>query len=124
MMSIGFMSESTGRPAHQGCVLDYTGRVLAERSFAHTGEAIAAFAQWLQGVAGGDPGQAAIAIEVPRGAVVETLSACACKPTLPRPQQYSAFRFTRSSRHLRATFRHHFHPSIESAKTLFLDVAR
>ena len=59
--------------AHQGCVLDDTGRVLAERSFAHSGEAIAAFAQWLHGVAGGDPGQAAIAIEVLRGAVVETL---------------------------------------------------
>ena len=59
--------------AYQGCVLDDTGRVLAERSFAHSGEAIAAFAQWLHGVAGGDPGQAAIAIEVLRGAVVETL---------------------------------------------------
>jgi len=40
MMSIGFMSESTGRP----------------RS--------AAFAQWLHEIAGGDPSQAAIAIEV------------------------------------------------------------
>ena len=36
-------------------------------------EALAAFAQWLQGLAGGVPCQAAIAIEIPRGAVVETL---------------------------------------------------
>ena len=31
--------------AHQACVLDCSGRILAERSFAHTGEAIAGFAQ-------------------------------------------------------------------------------
>jgi hypothetical protein len=59
--------------AHQACVLDCSGRVVAERPFAHTGEAVAAFAQWLHEIAKGDPGQAAIAIEVPRGAVVETL---------------------------------------------------
>jgi hypothetical protein len=41
--------------AHQACVLDCTGPVLAERSFAHTGEAVAGFAQWLHEIAGGDP---------------------------------------------------------------------
>lgn len=33
--------------AHQGCVLDGDRQVLGGRSFAHTGEAIAAFAAWL-----------------------------------------------------------------------------
>jgi transposase len=78
--------------AHQGCVLDDTGRVLAERSFAHSGEAIAAFAQWLHGVAGGDPGQAAIAIEVPRGAVVETLVEYGFHLYAINPKQLDRFR--------------------------------
>ena len=33
--------------AHQACVLDHTRRIVAERSFAHAGDAILAFAQWL-----------------------------------------------------------------------------
>jgi transposase len=78
--------------AHQACVLDDTGRVLAERSFAHTGEAVAAFAQWLHGVAGGDPGQAAIAIEVPRGAVVETLVEHGFHLYAINPKQLDRFR--------------------------------
>jgi transposase len=78
--------------AHQACVLDCTCRVLAERSFAHTGEAIAGFAQWLHGVAGGDPGRAAIAIEVPRGAVVETLVEHGFHLYAINPKQLDRFR--------------------------------
>jgi transposase len=78
--------------AHQACVLDCTGRILAERSFAHTGEIIAAFAQWLHGVAGGDPSQAAIAIEVPRGAVVETLVEHGFHLYAINPKQLDRFR--------------------------------
>jgi transposase len=78
--------------AHQACVLDYTGRILAERSFAHTGEAIAAFAQWLHGLAGAVPGQAAIAIEIPRGAVVETLVEHGFHLYAINPKQLDRFR--------------------------------
>jgi transposase len=78
--------------AHQACVLDRTGRVLAERSFAHTGEAIAGFAQWLHGVAEGDPARAAIAIEVPRGAVVETLIEHGFHLYAINPKQLDRFR--------------------------------
>ena len=39
--------------AHQACVLDSARQILAERSFAHAGNAIAAFAQWLNELAGG-----------------------------------------------------------------------
>jgi len=59
--------------AHQACVLDHTRRIVAERSFAHAGDAILAFAQWLGELAKDSPGQVAVAIEIPRGAVVETL---------------------------------------------------
>jgi transposase len=78
--------------AHQACVLDCTGRVFAERSFAHTGEAVAAFAQWLLEIAGGDPSQVAIAIEVPRGAVVETLVEHGFHLYAINPKQLDRFR--------------------------------
>jgi transposase len=78
--------------AHRACVLDSTGRVLAERSFAHTGEAVAAFAQWLHGFAGDDPGHAAIALEIPRGAVVETLVEHGFHLYAINPKQLDRFR--------------------------------
>jgi hypothetical protein len=53
--------------AHQACVLNHERRIVAERSFAHAGNAVAEFAQWLRELAD-DPGQVAIAIEIPRGA--------------------------------------------------------
>jgi len=78
--------------AHQACVLDYTGRILAERTLAHTGEAVTAFAQWLHALAGGVPRQAAIAIEVPRGAVVETLVEHGFHLYAINPKQLDRFR--------------------------------
>src|SRR5216683_5425433 len=78
--------------AHQACVLDSRGRILAERPFAHTGDAIAAFAQWLHEVAGDEPGQVAIAIEIPRGAVVETLVERGFHVYAINPKQLDRFR--------------------------------
>ena len=78
--------------AHQACVVDNAGRILAERSFAHTGEAVAGFAQWLHELAGSDPGQAAIAIEIPRGAVVETLVEHGFHLYVINPKQLDRFR--------------------------------
>ena len=78
--------------AHQAWVLDSRGRILAERSFAHTGDAIAAFAQWLHEVAGDEPGQVAIAIEIPRGAVVETLVERGFHVYAINPKQLDRFR--------------------------------
>lgn len=78
--------------AHQACVLDCTRRVLAERPFAHEGNAIAAFAQWLNELAGDDPGQVAIAIEIPRGAVVETLVERGFHVYAINPKQLDRFR--------------------------------
>lgn len=78
--------------AHQACVLDRSGGVLGERSFEHTGSAIAAFAQWLSELAGGEPGQVAVAIEVPRGAVVETLVERGFHVYAINPKQLDRFR--------------------------------
>ena len=78
--------------AHQACVLDQARRVLAERSFAHAGDAVAAFAQWLGELAPDDPGQVAIAIEIPRGAVVETLVERGFHVYAINPKQLDRFR--------------------------------
>jgi predicted NBD/HSP70 family sugar kinase len=58
---------------HQVCVLNSQGRLLEQRRVEHRAEAIAAMIDRLIGLAGGDPASIAVAIEVPRGAVVEAL---------------------------------------------------
>jgi len=77
--------------AHQACVQDHERRVVAERSFAHTGSAVAEFAQWLRELAP-DPGGVAIAIEIPRGAVVETLVEHGFHVYAINPKQLDRFR--------------------------------
>ena len=77
--------------AHQACVLDHERRIVAERSFAHTGSAVTEFAEWLSELAG-DPGCVAIAIEIPRGAVVETLVERGVHVYAINPKQLDRFR--------------------------------
>jgi transposase len=78
--------------AHQACVLNCEGRILAERSFAHSGQAIVEFAQWLSELAGGEPGQVAVAIELTHGAVVETLIERGFHVYAINPKQLDRFR--------------------------------
>jgi len=59
--------------AHQVCVLNRQGRLLEQRRAEHRAEAIATMIDRLIELAGGDPASIAVAIEVPRGAVVEAL---------------------------------------------------
>ncbi|HMA26876.1 MAG TPA: IS110 family transposase, partial [Solirubrobacterales bacterium] len=77
--------------AHQACVLNGARQVLGERSFAHAGNAIAAFAAWVRGLAA-EPGRVAVAIEVPRGAVVETLVEWGFHVYAINPKQLDRFR--------------------------------
>ena len=78
--------------AHQVCVLDPARRIVSERSFAHAGDAVAAFAEWLNELAGDDPGGVAVAIEIPRGAVVETLVERGFHVYAINPKQLDRFR--------------------------------
>lgn len=80
-----------GSASHQACLLDHEARILAERAFAHTGSSIAEFAQWLSGWVE-HPQQLAIAIEIPRGAVVETLVECGFQVFVINPKQLDRFR--------------------------------
>lgn len=78
--------------AHQVTVLDPGRRLLAERSVPHTGEALAEFATWLTTLAEGVPGRVAVAIEVPRGAVVDTLLERGVAVFALNPKQLDRFR--------------------------------
>jgi transposase len=78
--------------AHQVTVLDPARRLIAERSVPHTGEALAEFATWLTTLADGVPGRIAVAIEVPRGAVVDTLLERGCAVFALNPKQLDRFR--------------------------------
>ena len=73
-------------------MLDAARRIVSERSFAHAGDALAAFAEWLNELAGDDPGGAAVAIEIPRGAVVETLVERGFHVYAINPKQLDRFR--------------------------------
>jgi Transposase/Transposase IS116/IS110/IS902 family len=81
-----------GSEAHAVCMLDGTGRINEERVVAHTVEAVQA---WLTGVltrTAARPAQIAVAIETPRGVLVETLLAWGFAVFALNPKQLDRFR--------------------------------
>lgn len=58
---------------HQVCVLDGDRQILQEKKIEHSGSGIAELVEMLLKISGNRPQQAAVAIEMPRGAIVETL---------------------------------------------------
>ena len=78
--------------AHRVVILDAARHVVAEREVAHTGAALAALADALIARAGGDAAAVAVAIEVPRGPVVETLLERGCAVYALNPKQLDRFR--------------------------------
>jgi transposase len=78
--------------AHQVCVLDATGVALGERSFPHDGAGLAALCDWVIGLAEGESGAAWAAIEIPHGAVVETLLERGLVVHSINPKQLDRFR--------------------------------
>ena len=78
--------------AHQVCVLDADGHVLSERQVAHEAQALHTLATALIEQAGGTPAAVAVAIEVPHGAVVETLLERGLVVFALNPKQLDRFR--------------------------------
>ena len=78
--------------AHQMCVIDPDRHVLEERSFEHAGCAIAQCVEWLTQISEGDPSSTAIAIETPRGAIVEVLVERGFHVFSINPKQLDRFR--------------------------------
>lgn len=77
---------------HQVCLIDERGKVLGERSFAHSGIGLDEMARWLLGLTANDAGRVAVSIEIPHGAVVETLLERGFEVYAINPKQLDRFR--------------------------------
>ncbi len=62
-----------GSDKHRVCLMNRDGQILAERWIEHNGDSLAELAVWLRQQTSDSPWLLAAAIEIPRGAVVETL---------------------------------------------------
>ena len=77
---------------HEVCVVDHSGKCLGRRSFKHSGQGVSELGQWLRELTGGAPGEIAVAIELTRGAVVETLLERGFAVYSINPKQLDRFR--------------------------------
>lgn len=78
--------------AHAVCVVGGDGAVVGERAVPHTGAGLGELTEWLLGIANGDAAGLHVAIEVPHGAVVETLLARGLHVYAINPKQLDRFR--------------------------------
>lgn len=78
--------------AHQVCVIGPDTEIIEERVIEHTGSAVAQLLDWLARLARGEPERAAVAIEIPRGAVVESLIERGFPVFAINPKQLDRFR--------------------------------
>jgi transposase len=77
---------------HRACLLDPEGKRLCERDVAHDGVGLAEFCSWLVDKTGARAQEIAIAIEVPRGPVVEVLLERGFQVFAINPKQLDRFR--------------------------------
>ena len=81
-----------GTEFHQACVLDASGKILRESRVDHSGQAITDFLRSLNNLANGQPASIAMAIEVPRGPVVEAFLEGGFAVFSINPKQLDRFR--------------------------------
>lgn len=77
---------------HRVCLLDGEGKQVAERDVSHDGAALAALCTWLLERTGAQPEEIAVAIETPRGPVVEALLERGFAVFAINPKQLDRFR--------------------------------
>lgn len=77
---------------HTVCVLNTYRELVAERTVEHTGSGLAEFVAWLLQLTHHQPQSVAVAIEVPRGALVETLLEQDVRVFAINPKQLDRFR--------------------------------
>ena len=87
-----FVGIDWGSQQHQVCVLDRDRRRVGERAVDHDGASLARLADWLWTMAEGQPQRVAVAIEVPRGAIVEGLLERGFHVFAINPKQLDRFR--------------------------------
>ena len=68
-----FVGVDWGSQTHQACVSDVAGKLLGERAFEHGGQGLSEMADWILSFTAGKAEQVGVAIETPRGPVVESL---------------------------------------------------
>lgn len=78
--------------SHEVCVLDASRHVLARKTIEHSGSGIAELCELLLKFSNNQPARVAVAIETPRGAVVETLVERHFKVFSINPKQMDRFR--------------------------------
>jgi transposase len=78
--------------SYQVCVVDGNGKVLGEKQVEHSGDGIRECIDWLLKLAGGDARSVAVAIEVPHGAMVESLIENNLAVFAINPKQMDRFR--------------------------------
>jgi transposase len=81
-----------GTEFHRACVLDCRGEILRECRIDHSGLAITDFLRGLTEMASGKPDRIAVAIEVPRGPVVEAFLEAGLAVFSINPKQLDRFR--------------------------------
>jgi hypothetical protein len=87
-----FVGIDWGSQTHQVSVLDQARQRVGERVVDHDGTSVAHLATWLTTLAAGQPSQVAVALELPRGAVVETLVERGFHVFALNPKQLDRFR--------------------------------
>jgi transposase len=87
-----FVGIDWGSQQHQVCVLDRDRRQVGERTVDHDGASRARLADWLWTMSVGQPQRVAVAIEVPRGAIVEGLLERGFHVFAINPKQLDRFR--------------------------------
>ena len=87
-----FVGVDWGSQKHQACVLDAAGKVLGERAFEHGGAGLSEMADWLLSFAADETGEVGVAIETPRGPVVESLMERGFAVHSINPKQLDRFR--------------------------------
>ena len=87
-----FVGVDWGNEAHQVAVVDRARTVVHERSVHHAGADLAALTEWLAEQADGQAGAVAVALEIPRGPVVDALLAQGLHVYAINPKQLDRFR--------------------------------
>src|SRR2546421_4030785 len=87
-----FVGIDWGSQQHQVSVLDRDRRRVGERVVDHDGASLARLADWLWTLSVGQPQRVAVAIEVPRGAIVEGLLERGFHVFAINPKQLDRFR--------------------------------
>lgn len=87
-----FVGIDWGSKSHQACILASDGTVLGERAFPYSGEGLVKMQEWILCHTDAEPGQIAVAIEIPHGPVVDSLLDGGFRVYSIDPKQLGRFR--------------------------------